>query len=74
MPGDDEELPRIPELRPANEQEHAVRGLQLKERHFEKIGYTRGCLKCRRMQRGERSTEGHNPECRRRALEALRGE
>ena len=72
MPGDDEELPKIPELQPVDGQEHAVRGLQFKERHFKNIGFSVGCLKCRMMQRGERSTNGHTPECRRRALKALR--
>ena len=70
-PGDDEQLPVIPELRPVDQKENNTRGLPLRERHFKIIGYTDGCIKCRKMQRNERSSDGHSPDCRRRALRLL---
>ena len=72
MPDDDDHLPVIPELRPVDSKDTSSRGLQLKEKHFKKIGYTNGCIKCRKMQRNEKSTDGHSPDCRKRALRLLR--
>ena len=66
--GDEENAFKIPELRPVDQRE-TTRAMQLKEKHFEKIGYSPGCLKCRKMQRGEKSSDGHNQECRKRAFE-----
>ena len=50
----EESLPRIPELRPVEHKENVTRGMPLRERHFELVGYSEGCLKCRKMQRGEK--------------------
>ena len=72
FPGDDENLPSIPQLEPVDRSDVSKRGLPLQERHFRAIGYTDGCMKCRKMQRNERSTDGHSPACRERALRLLR--
>ena len=42
-----------------------------KEKHFKKVGYTSGCLECRKTQRGEKSSDGHSQECRKRVIELL---
>ena len=66
--GDDDHFLTIPELRPVDVRENQVRGLQFKEKHFKVIGCSSGCLKCRKMQRGERCADGHSQECRKRAI------
>ena len=48
--GDEENILQIPELRQVDQKE-TTRAMSLKERHFEKIGYSDGCLKCHKMQR-----------------------
>ena len=68
---DDENLPKIPSIQPVDKDEAATRGIVLKQRHFEIIGYIDSCGKCRQMRRGVRSTAGHNPACRERALRLL---
>ena len=54
LSADETTLPTIPELRPVDAGERDTRGLAFRAKHFEKIGYSPGCLKCRKMQRGER--------------------
>ena len=70
-PADDEDTPTVPEIHPVDGDDVAARGLSLRVRHFKKIGFTPGCAKCRSMERGERTTAGHNPTCRARALKEL---
>ena len=51
---DSDSVPKIPNLMPANGDDIATRGLPLQQKHFELVGYTDGCAKCRSMQRGRR--------------------
>ena len=51
---DEEGLPKIPDLHPVDKEETA-RGFVLLGRHFEKIGHTDSCAKCRQMRRGQKT-------------------
>ena len=68
LPGDESTLPVPPQLRSTDPSERATRGFIIRDRHCNVAGYSDGCLKCRMMQRGVRSSEGHNAECRARIL------
>ena len=39
--------------------------MKIQQRYFEKVGFTPSCIKCRALQRGDKTvTTGHSPECR----------
>ena len=53
FPSEDENSFKLPEVEPADGTEPQARGLSLRPRHFQKIGWTPDCPKCRSLQRGD---------------------
>ena len=42
-----------------------MRKRKIQQRYLEKVGFTPSCIKCRALQRGDKTvTTGHSPECR----------
>ena len=57
---------QVPEVQPVeNSDTSAPKRMKIQQRYLEKVGFTPSCIKCRALQRGDKTvTTGHSPECR----------
>ena len=57
---------QVPEVQPVeNSDASAPKRMKIQQRYLEKVGFTPSCIKCRALQRGDKTvTTGHSPECR----------
>ena len=57
---------QVPEVQPVeNGDTSAPKRMKIQQRYLEQAGFTSSCIKCRAIQRGDKTvTTGHSPECR----------